>query len=157
MLTSLTISKNSTHLVKTIAIQPSSFSLLKGIAKSFERTVWHSLTIFYKPAVATTFGGLIAYGIDWSSKVGTDADRTKVCSLTPVLTHAAWMDSERAPLRVPKKLLQSRRFYINGADADDAGPGNIVVSIDITASSADVVVGELWCQYDVEMTGTVVP
>lgn len=148
---------NSTRITKVIKIVPSSFTLLKGIATSFERTVWHNIAVYYKPAVATTFGGLVAYGVDWTSKLTSDADRNKVCSLTPVLTHAAWMDSERAPLRIPRGMLQSRKFYINGAPDEDAGPGAIVVSVDVSKVTAETAVGELWVFYDVEMLGTVVP
>lgn len=154
--TVLKVPANTADQIFLTAIKPASFSLLANIAKSFERSVWRSLVFYYKPAVATTFGGLVAYGVDWSSKLAVkDLDRKKVCALSPVCTHAAWMDSERTPLRLPRQLLQSRKFYLHeSAEVEDAGPGTLVVSASVAQSANEVVLGEIWAYYDIELIGT---
>lgn len=134
-------------------LNPAVFSWLKGIAASWDRVVWHSVSLSWRPAVGTTTDGIICYGFDWDPSTSTKPKtRAAVCALTPVKDHAIWQATDRSPLTVRGGQLQSRRYYlIRSADAGDKSPATILLYI--TGAPAKKMVGELWIRYDVSFSG----
>nr|AYP67543.1 hypothetical protein [Blue fish point virus] len=136
-----------------VDLTPDSFSFLKGLAKSFDHVKWVKLNIFYKPAVGTSFGGLVSFGIDWDWSTPAGADRKKISALTPNVSFAAWSDTQAKPLALPVSKLQAMPWYSPTATSWPLkGPGKLHWSA--AAVTEDRVVGELWASYTVKMTGT---
>lgn len=151
---SLKVTKGKGEEGGSVDIKPAAFSFLKGVAKSFDRLKWNNLRFYYKPAVGTTFGGLVSFGVDWDW-TNTDIARTGISALTPSSTTAAWADTEKTPLILPTSKLQSRTWYSPvSANTFDQGPGKLHWAITCTSQTADTVVGELWAAYSVVMQGT---
>lgn len=155
LVTSISVSTGQTSASGVTPIKPSSFMFLKNIANSFDRSRWNSMKFFYKPAVGTTFGGLVSIGVNWDY-VTAATTREKVVSLTPSATTAAWQDSEKNPMVLPSNRLQSRLWYQhNVSDADiETGPGRLHWAATCTKTGADTVLGEIWVTYDIVMQGT---
>lgn len=157
LVTTIKVTKNTTSSTGHFDLVPSSFSFLKGIAKSFDRLVWNKIHIFYKPAVGSTFGGLVTYGVDWDFVTTNDIGRERISSLTPSATLAAWSDNQTKPLVLQPAKIQSRRFFSPNATTEDnsnKGPGKIHWATSVSAQAADTIVGELWVSYSVTMQGT---
>lgn len=133
---------------------PKSFAFLATLFNSFERIKYVKLHISYRPAVGTTQGGMVSYAIDWTSSQ-KDKDRKALSSFTPNCAHAAWQDTSSKPLVLPPSRLQSRVWYLNndGADLVDRAPGRLLYAVD-ASSSVELVVGELWVDYEVVLSGT---
>lgn len=127
---------------------------LAGLASSWERIIWHTLEVSWRPSVGTTTNGIIAYGVDWDPKKADAAPtRAQVTSLTPVKDHPIWQATDSMPLRAARNMLQSRKHYIlRGAELLDSCPGSILVSV-INAPKDLSSLGELWCRYDVTLLG----
>lgn len=156
LLTTLKLAKSSSTVSGNVDILPSSFPFLKGVSKSFDRIRWNSIRLYYKPAVGTTYGGLVSFGMDWDWATNT-TDRATVNSLTPNFSCAAWHDSESRPMVLPPNRLQSRAWYTPNGDANwvDKGPGRIRYAADGTSdTSKDVTLGEIWIKYSCTMQGT---
>lgn len=125
------------------------FPWLKGVAKSWERIIWHSLSVSYRSMVSATTSGAIAYGADWTYKAGTD--RESVTSLSPVSDHPVWNNTAKS-LVLPANMLRSRLQYIlDSGDAVDKGPGRVVFNV--KGSTPGQNVGELWFRYKVTLLG----
>lgn len=134
-----------------IAINPDSFSFLKGISKSFERTRWLKLHVYYKPAVAMTTGGLIAIGMDWDSAT-SPKDRAAVSAFTPSMHTPVWRDTSGTPMVIPSGKLQSRLWYSHHSKLVlEAQPGILRV---VGNTSVNIDVGEIWVAYELQMQGT---
>lgn len=128
------------------------FSWLAQLSKAFDRCVWHSADLIWKPAVGTTTDGLIAYGVDWSGKVKANWGRKDVLSLTPIADHPVWQSTETCPLILPSVKLMSRKEYILSSDAlEDKAPGVLVYAC---TGSDNKTYGELWIRYDISLFGT---
>lgn len=153
LVTSLVVKAGKSNASGHVDLLPSSFKFLAGLYTSFERVKYHKLHVFYRSAVGTTQGGMVTYAIDWTLDVG-DKDRVALSSYTPNMSHAVWHNP--APLVLPPSRLQSRQWYINTVDGDitDKGPGRVLWAVDAGATNVDLVVGELWVDYDVTMSGT---
>lgn len=133
-------------------IVPDEFPYLKSLFGAFERVKWHSFACFYKPAVGTTVGGLITYGIDWDREGTNVRDRTQVSAYTPTTTTSIWCDNSARPLVAQQAKLAGRLWYTpRTGDSVDKGPGDLVYACNGPASST---VGELWVTYRVTMAGT---
>lgn len=133
---------------------PSSFSFLKGLGAVFERVQWKKIHFFWKPAVGTTFGGLITVGFDWDWS-GQDADRAAVSAYTPSKTWPLWADGEKSPLVLPPSKIMSQKWYMpQQRDWSTKGPGKLYWAVDASAVTVATVVGELWVDYTVLMSGT---
>lgn len=147
---------NSGTASGAINLRPDAFHFLKGIAKSFDRFKWLKMNFFYKPAVGTTYGGLISIGIDWDSAAGVQS-RADISSLTPNRSFAAWNDTERSSLVLPPQRLQSRMWYVphrETADDIDRQPGILKWAADGESSANGKTLGEIWVEYSVMMAGT---
>lgn len=137
-----------------IDIYPSAFKFLKSIGTAFERVQWLQLEFFWKPALGTTAGGLVSYGIDWDFVGSTTKSRADISCCTPNVSHAIWMDSQSKPLVVPSSRLMGRLWYTPDAGDDvDKGPGRFLIAVDMTSSQA-LTVGEIWARYKVRFSGT---
>jgi len=127
-------------------LRPSSFPYLGTLSKGFERYKWRSLTIHYKPIVATTSAGAVTLGVDWTNT--ERKTRKEIAALTPVLDTPVW---QIAKLNLPVARLNSRKEYmVSGTDSNDLGPGKLCVVV--TGGSGTV--GDLWVQYHLDMYGT---
>lgn len=140
-----------------LQLNPSSFSFLKSVGKAFNRSRWSSLKVYYKPAVGTTWGGLVSMGFMLDSDQSVDVTRTNVVAMTPSCTNAAWMDTEPRPLVLKGSQLRTRDWYFHN-DADlkniDKGPGTLYWALDGTNATAAMTVGEVWLHYSITMQGT---
>lgn len=151
---SVVLKANSSTGTGNFDIVPDSFAFLKSLSRSFERLRWNTLEFYYKPAVGTTWGGLVSMGVDWDSK-GEDWTRLKISSLTPNQSCAAWSDTQTRPLRLASSRIQGRLWYTpHTGDAVDKGPGRVAWAIDGTQSTSQTTVGEIWARYSVTLAGT---
>lgn len=144
---------NAGDLADKYDLNPVVFSWLKGIAASWDRVVWHSVQLSWRPAVGTTTDGIICYGFDWDpSTASKPKTRAAVVSLTPVKDHAIWQATDKSPLVVRGGQLQSRRFYmLRSADLGDRMPAAVLLYV--SGAPASKMVGELWIRYDVTFSG----
>lgn len=141
-----------------VELKPDSLPWLKNLASSFERYRWNSVKIFWRGACGTTFGGLIAFGIDWHGRkklAGVDTfTRAQVTGLTPVCDVPVYTDSVNKPLVLPKNLLNSRQWYALGVAAEvDAGPGQLAYAAKHDSTTSKFL-GELWITYSLTMQGS---
>jgi hypothetical protein len=142
-------SGQSTNVVD---LNPDSFSFLKNLAQSFNRSRWLAMKFVYKPGVSMTTGGLFTMGIDWDRGSTASTSREKVTSLTPNNTSAVWKDNV---LLLPPNRLQSRAWYIHSAtDKNDKGPGQLVCSVKCDQTQSAKTLGEVWCTYTIQLQGT---
>lgn len=154
---SLTVKASKTSAIDYFDLLPENFEYLKQISTAFERVQWMSCQLFWKPAVGTTFGGLVTYAVDWDSDLGANVGRAKLSAYTPVVSHAVWQDSQKTPLVLPPSRLMSRTWYLfshSSADVVDKQPGRIGIAADCSASNSDVLLGEMWVRYSVKFSGT---
>lgn len=143
------------EVVDYIDLVPSNLAFLKTFIAVFERIKWHKCHIYWKPAVGTTYGGLVAYAIDWDSSGNTSLNRSQVCAYTPNASHAIWQDSQRTPLVLPAAKLMSRQWYTpDVGEIVDKQPGRVMIAASGTSSNSEQVLGELWAQYTVTLAGT---
>lgn len=151
---SIKVEKNKSAANGSCQLLASTPPFLKTLSKSFERIRWNLCKVHYKPAVAMTQGGLITVGMDWN---WSDAKTTRsdLSSYQPTATSVVWKEFSMV---LPPARLQSRLWYSTGAtalDKVDAGPGIVVWAVDTAAdASSDLVVGELWLEYRVVLSGT---
>lgn len=156
LLRTLKLDAQKTDAADYLDLEPTNFGVLKKLATPFERIKWLKCHIYWKPAVGTTFGGLITYGIDWDSVTGT-ISREAVASYTPSVTHPVWQDGQPTSLILPPARLMSRQWYeFNVSDAKmfDRSPGRLVYAASATAQTTQTVLGEFWCNYTVVLSGT---
>lgn len=138
---------------------PSNFNVLKHLAKSFERIKWLKCHVYYKPAVGTTKGGLITIGVDWdfSAPEATKITRLVATGFTPSSTCAIWDDMEDRKMVLPANRLMSRQWYheisTGTSDRYDEAPGRLVYAVE-TSDALNSLVGEIWVEYTVVMSGT---
>lgn len=139
-------------ILKKFPLIPGQMTWLKTLSKAFEKYQWLSMKLMWKPAVGTTVGGLVTLGMRWDETHQNPTNRTDIVALTPNRTHAVWEDGERLPLVVPTDKLQTRRWYIIGDKDSDGGPGQVEVGV--STSEKGVLLGELWAEYTIRMSGT---
>lgn len=156
MVASLSLEASKAVAKGHIDIVPDSFSFLKGLFKNFDRIQWKTLRFYYKPAVGTTYGGMVAVGMDWDF-ASSDVERKLISAFTPNFATAAWTDTQNRPMSLPANRLQSRTWYTPSASGNnwpDKGPGKLHWAIEGTAEAGGKLLGELWAEYSVVMMGT---
>lgn len=154
LLRSFKLPANKTEANDWVDIHPDNFSLLKNVAKSFERMRWNSVKIFWKPAVGTTFGGLVTVGIDWDLS-SAKTDRQGISAYTPSQSFSVWQDTQSNPLVLPPNRLQSRQWYTReGNVQQDRIPAKICWAVDASSQAAEVMLGEFWVEYELILSGT---
>lgn len=143
-------------LLDYVDIVPSSFSFLKQFTM-FDRVKWNKLHVFYKPGVGANYNGFVSYGVLWGFDKAKPSDRAGISSLTPNMSHAVWVDGEARPLICPAQKLQTRPWFTpDDDDSVEKGPGRIIIAAESpsnTASAASIV-GEIWVDYSVVLTGS---
>lgn len=159
LLSSVTAVAHTSQTSGTLSITPASCVWLKSLSASFERYRWESVQIYWRGATGTTFGGLIAFGVDWTGRnklSGVGLDRNKVLGLTPLCDVPVWTDSSNRPLVLPRAEIQSRAWYgLGGEMAEiDAGPGNLAYSAYHDEVTAGKFLGEFWIRYRIRLQGT---
>lgn len=158
LLASVSAAASAKETSGTIPITPGSCTWLNTMANSFERYRWESVQIYWRGATGTTFGGLIAFGVDWTGRSklsGVAIDRKKVTGLTPLCDVPVWTDSTNRPLTLPVSELQTRPWYGLGSQTEiDAGPGNLAYSVYHDTVSGEKFLGEFWIRYRVKLQGT---
>jgi len=147
------VTVTAAEAVVSIELQVSSFPVLGKLAGTFEKIIWHNMRIYWKPAVGTTYGGLVTLGVDWNS-AKLASSRSDVAAYTPSSTCAVWSDMSSAPLVLSQAKLMTRKEFIIGADAKvDRGPGTLVVGVSIPKPDT-VTLGEIWISYSATLSGT---
>lgn len=158
LLASITATNGTSQTSGTLPISPASCVWLKTLASSFERYRWESVQIFWRGATGTTFGGLIAFGVDWTGRAklsGFELDRSKVLGLTPLCDVPVWTDSTNKPLVLPRSDLSTRSWYgLGEVDDMDSGPGNLVYSAYHDQVTSGKFLGEFWIRYKARLQGT---
>lgn len=155
----VTIAANKSASSGHVNIIPDEMGFLASLFKSFDRVRWGKCHFYYKPAVGTTYGGLITIGVDWDF-ASTAETREKVATLTPAASFAAWADTEGKPMILPANRLQSRAWYTprstSGATMDwrDRGPAKVFWAASGSTATAAQTLGELWCEYTATLSGT---
>lgn len=144
--------KAASDTMIAVKLRPSEMTWLKTVAKAFEKYQWMGVKVFWKPAVGTTVGGLVSLGMRWEETATPPSKRTEIVALTPNRTHAVWEDGESKPLVIPADKLQTRKWYIQGADGSDGSPGQ--VEIGVSTSEVNKLLGEVWVEYSIRMAGT---
>lgn len=134
------------------AIHPDRIPFLKTLFRIFERVRWHDVRFCYKPAVGTTQGGLVTYGIDWDCTTAA-ATRATIACYSPSATNAIWADTTNRPMVLPQSRLNSRLWYTPYAGGNDIEktPGYFVYAGEGPANTS---VGEFWVTYTVTCMGT---
>lgn len=133
---------------------PSSFTFLKSLYESFERIKFLKMHISFKSAVGTTQGGMVTYAIDWTLQA-SGKSRQALSGYTPNCSHPVW-ESPKQKLVLPQAKLQSRAWYVNNSEADaiDRCPARLLIAVDAAAGDTPLIVGEVWVDYHVIMSGT---
>lgn len=154
LIRAVTIKSGASEVKDYIDLNPAQFTFLKSLYSSFERIKFLKLNVYYKSAVGTTQGGMVTYAIDWTVSA-SGKSRTDLSSYTPNMSHPVW-ETPRQPLTLPVSRLQSRQWYVNNSSADviDTTPARLLVAANASAVSADLIVGELWVDYHVILSGT---
>lgn len=154
LLSTVKMPANATEATGHIDLVPDSFAFLKTVFSSFDRVRWTRIGIHYKPAVGTSYGGLVSFGMDWDFQ-SADVNRAKISGFTPNATIAAWGDTEKTPMTLPQNRLQSRAWYLPRATSwEDRGPGKIHWAANGTKANTETTLGEFWVTYTVLMYGT---
>lgn len=155
LLTTVTLPRSKPDVNGYVKLEPGAFSFLKGVSKSFERYKYQKLRVYWKPAVGTVYGGMVAMGIDFDSSRTAGVGRSQVVAYTPSMTCACWADTESKPLIIPPPRLQTRNWYLTSATGFDASPGTLMWAANGESSAtADKVLGEIWVEYSITFQGT---
>lgn len=156
LLGDISMGVNKSSAVGHFDLIPDSFGFLKNLMKSFERIRWKKIHVYYKPAVGSTYGGLVTVGMDWDW-ASEDVSRAKLAGMTPSFTCAAWNDTESRPMIIPPARIQARAWYspnLSSADYIDKGPGKLHWACNGDSSTSTKILGELWIAYTVDLLGT---
>lgn len=157
LIATIKVAAKSSTAAGTVKVDPSQFSFLKVVGAAFARSKWHSLHVYYKPAVGTNFGGLVSMGFMLDPDATAPTTRANIVALTPSATCAAWFDTEARPLVLKGSQLQTRAWYFHNdtnLKQSDRGPAVLCWAADVAATTADTMLGELWLTYSLTMQGT---
>lgn len=140
----------------TIKLQPSDFPFLKGLGKSFEKVKWTKIHVYWKPAGSLTTTGLLAIGVDWDADDDFKApSRENILAYTPNISCPVREDCQRSPLKLPAVRLRQLGWLTpdGGGNPATRRPATLVYSLSSNISSNNLV-GEIYIDYAVQMTGT---
>lgn len=157
MVATIYLEADQTKASGYLDLDPTNFSFLKTVGKAFNRSRWTNVRIYYKPAVGTTWGGLVSMGVNLDSDQSIVVTRAVVVAMTPSCTNAAWMDTESKPLTLNGSQLRTRDWYFHNDTSlknVDRGPGVLYWALDGTSSKSKTTVGEIWIHYSITMQGT---
>lgn len=122
---------------------------LSKLVSAFDKIVWHSCTIEYRPYASAMTDGSVAFGADWDSR--QTPTRTRVLACTPSVETQV---SKAVRLVLPAAQLMSRKHYDLGGSAGtfDAQPFRLLVNN--SSSTKGLYAGDLFIHYDVSLLGT---
>lgn len=156
MLTTIALAADTAETLGSVPLICDSFPYLKGLSASFDRVVFKKMHLWFKPAVGTTYPGRVSMGVDWDYK-SKPTLRKQLAGFTPTATAAAWEDTEKQQMVLPRNSLQSRTFYsTSGAKTDyvNQGPGMLHWGVSGKQDSAIATISEIWAEYTVTLSGT---
>lgn len=140
-----------------VDILPENFTVLQGIFKAFEKLRWISMRLEFVSACSATTSGAIVFGIEWDFTAKSEETTfKKVTGYTPSLEGP--VRSERLVMPLPSVRLQTRDWYTPNLPSGppiDKGPGRIWWYTN--GATAKTVVGQLYIDYEVLLSGTCVP
>nr|WQM60698.1 MAG: VP3 protein [Solemoviridae sp. 2] len=143
-----TVDSNAT---KVIDIFPSDEVLpwLNKLIPAFERIVWVSARLEYRPYVGANTSGVVMFGPDWNSSHSASGKPSKkdVQSTTPCVEGPVW---NPCVLSLPPQRLMTRKEYsLQSSDKNDKQPCQILLF-----SNGNTEVGDVWLSYHVRLVGT---
>lgn len=156
LLTTVTLAAEQAETLGSIPLVCGSFPYLKGLSASFDRVVFRKMHLWFKPAVGTTYPGRVSMGVDWDFK-SKPTERKQLAGFTPTATAAAWEDTEKAQMVLPRSSLQSRTFYsTSGPKTEyvDQGPGMLHWGVSGKEDPKIATISEIWAEYTVTLSGT---
>lgn len=150
MLTSVTISSGQSSVTGISALHPSSFSWLKGIARSYEQIVWLSAVVEWRSACATSTQGSLVIGVDWTKTSALTREQAQ--ALVPNLEVPVWGPART--LKLPSQRLMTRRAYnLDDSSSTDKQPGSVAYVVTASRVSSDTFMGDIWVHYRVKLMG----
>lgn len=153
-LTKLTVPKASTEKITSVNFGPgnSGAAVLDSIAKSFDRWAAHRLVLHYRPSVGTTRDGVALIGIDWDPSDTKPTTESQVASFYPNGRQPVWASFDIS-LAIDRIMMSRRWLYTMGTNGVDKAAFAIHVFVSTTKTTDDLVLGELWASYDLELQG----
>nr|QQM16347.1 putative coat protein [Kofsystermes virus] len=144
----------------TVALYPTNFPWLKGLAQVFDLYQFVRAVIEYRPVVGATRDGATAVGFDWGDRdisQGEDGlfrkltapTRDAVLACTPSFDTPVWQT--RQFTLPPSRLAQKRWFEISSSAKVIETPGVIAWA---PVGSTPQMMGEIWIHYTVHLAGT---
>lgn len=128
---------------KVVKVMP----FLAKLVGSFDRIVWHSVVIEWKPTVGTSTNGSFSMGCDWGGGSTAPKDKGTVLALSPNSDGAVYQPQS---LRLAQARLMSKSSY-NTTSADQS---EYPFTLMTYASSDAKNLGDIWITYDVTLMGT---
>nr|QHA33893.1 putative coat protein [Atrato Sobemo-like virus 1]QHA33897.1 putative coat protein [Atrato Sobemo-like virus 1] len=122
---------------------------LSKLVSAFDKIVWHSCVLEYRPYASAMTNGTVAIGTDWDSR--QIPNRTRVLGCTPSVETQV---SKAVRLSCPSAQLMSRKHYdLSSADGNfDGQPFRLLVSADSNVKG--LYYGDIFVHYDVSLLGT---
>lgn len=140
------------NLAECIPLMPSEFAWLKSLSKAFDRVIFHSMEIEYRPYSSAMNSGSVTIGVDWNYSVTTPT-KDSALACTP---------STYTPVYVAKKMilpssqLMSRKSYIltssSKVEKAERSPAQLLVVA--SSDKASLIAGDLFVKYSVTLQGT---
>ncbi|QSL99565.1 MAG: putative capsid protein [Thassos sobemo-like virus] len=130
-----------------ITINTSSFAWLGTVAKSFDKIIWHSCKVEYRPFSSAMNSGSVAVGVDWD--YGSKTDRSSVLACTPSFETPVY---KGRTMSLPPSMLMSRKTYKISDAGIDGGPGQLIWQG--SSDKNELYCGDLFITYDVTLSGT---
>lgn len=119
---------------------------LAKIGKSFDRIIWHSVTVEYRPTVGTARDGSFSMGIDWGGGETVPGSKGAVLALSPNSDGAVYQPQV---LRASQARLMSKNSY----NLAESGTSEYPFTLK-TWLSDQMTAGDIWLTYDVTLMGT---
>lgn len=130
-----------------VKIVPDQFSWLKTLALCFDRIVWHSIVVEYRPYSSAMNSGSVAVGMDWNSSVST-VERDKVLACTPSFQTSVFQGRS---LVFPPNMLMNKKSY-STVTSDKEFPGTLLISA--ASDKASLYAGDIYIRYEATLSGT---
>lgn len=139
------------YAVGKLVINPGKFSTfpwLATIATNYDKYIFRKLRFIYMPLVATSTAGRVGIAYDYDSSDATPNNRADFFSMTRHSEAAIW-----APITLEVPLDNVERFTNTHTLTDSKliDVGSIVYMTDASSATASSVVGDLLCEYEVEL------
>lgn len=134
-----------------LVINPGKFSTfpwLATIATNYDKYIFRKLKFIYMPLVATSVSGRVGLAYDYDSSDAVPGNRADFFSMTKHSEAAIW-----APLALDVPLDNLERFTNTHTLTDSKliDVGSVVYMSDASSATASSVVGDILCEYEVEL------